>query len=280
MWKEEYCIGEETIDRQHRELFRMTEEILKEANKRNAMNKNKCFQAIVSLKNYVVEHFSYEEEYQARIRYADRNEHKRIHKSFVTTVLEYEKRMVETDFDYRVIKDFVGILTAGLIYHVAIEDQKMAGRSAADISRPLKQTYTEAIYEAARMVLKTFTGMKDDDFVQTSRPGYGLLDGIHVTIRLLGSSRQAVHFLYDTDFAYDLIQDMTTVCPHETDEFVYSAISEVTNIICGNAVMLLLDQDVVCDISPPAIARQAVFPTNGEGFYLNTVIGDLAARVV
>lgn len=50
------------------------------------------------------------------------------------------------------------------------------------------------------------------------------------------------------------------------DEFVTSAISEIANIISGNVLAELAQNDMICDILPPAVCK----PDNGKIYELMT----------
>ena len=50
------------------------------------------------------------------------------------------------------------------------------------------------------------------------------------------------------------------------DEFVTSAISEIANIISGNVLTELAQNDMKCDILPPAVCN----PDNGKTYELMT----------
>ena len=124
MWKESYRIGIDLIDRQHEELFRATDTLVR-AIEANA-DKQTFRQTITFLKDYTVRHFHDEEAYQASIHYSGMEDHKKAHRKFTGIILDYERRLVESDFDIRIVKDLAGTLTAWLIYHVADADQRIA----------------------------------------------------------------------------------------------------------------------------------------------------------
>jgi hemerythrin len=125
MWKESLCIGVEGIDEQHKALFDKTEELLKNVNSGVDNHKQECIAAILFLKDYAVKHFQDEEAYQKSIDYPEYEEHKELHESFIQTVLSHEKKMAESDFAEKHVKEFTGTLVAWLVYHVSNTDQKI-----------------------------------------------------------------------------------------------------------------------------------------------------------
>lgn len=123
MWEESYKIGVKLIDKQHKELFRMVDELMK-AVEQNASGID--LKLIIGfLKEYVVYHFNAEEDYQQSISYCDMERHKELHNRFAKTVLEYEKRLIASDYDIEVVRELGEMLTAWLISHIANIDQKI-----------------------------------------------------------------------------------------------------------------------------------------------------------
>lgn len=98
MWKESYGIGVEIIDSQHKQLFEMVENLMRIVNKQQEEVKSESIKAVAFLKDYVVRHFADEEEYQISLNYEGYEKHKRIHEGFIETVLDFERRMLQTDF--------------------------------------------------------------------------------------------------------------------------------------------------------------------------------------
>jgi len=125
MWQETFCIGMDIIDKQHRELFQKTEELLNEVRDNSVKNKEKIVSMILFLKGYAVNHFADEEAYQLSIGYKGYDEHKKLHEKFVKTVLEHEKKMVDSDFAEKDVKEFTDTLAAWLLYHVIDADKKI-----------------------------------------------------------------------------------------------------------------------------------------------------------
>ncbi|MCL2634199.1 MAG: hemerythrin family protein [Oscillospiraceae bacterium] len=125
MWKDSFCIGVEVIDRQHKELFDKTEELLSEVRNNGMKYKDKCISTILFLKDYAVKHFADEEAYQISINYKDYDAHKKLHDKFVQTVLKHEKKMEASNFAESDVREFVDALVAWLLYHVVDADKKI-----------------------------------------------------------------------------------------------------------------------------------------------------------
>ena len=116
MWKDSYRLGVERIDEQHKELFRMTEDLVNAVQRGASVTEYQ--KALEFLKDYVIYHFRDEEAYQASIQYEGLAAHQAEHRQFTQTVQQYEKRLTENGFEEKTMKDLAGTVTAWLIYHV------------------------------------------------------------------------------------------------------------------------------------------------------------------
>ena len=128
LWKDKYELGVPLVDAQHKELFQRVDafiQTLRSAasweDKVQQVNKTLEF-----MKNYVVEHFRDEEEYQRKIGYPHYEEHKKIHGEMVAYVVKVSEEYEKSGFDEQLMQQFAGKLLDWLINHVAAEDQRIA----------------------------------------------------------------------------------------------------------------------------------------------------------
>ena len=271
MWKESYRIGIDLIDRQHEELFRATDTLVR-AIEANA-DKQTFRQTITFLKDYTVRHFHDEEAYQASIHYSGMEDHKKAHRKFTGIILDYERRLVASDFDIRIVKDLAGTLTAWLIYHVADADQRIAkGDTGAGLT--LAQSFLNIFSDSALDVMEKIAGFSanaiEEQFVSNKR----VQGDIFVEIGLIGDLKGRIIFGFSKELAFKLIEIMTFVEPAEIDELVCSALAELSNITCGNAATALTEHGKVCDIKTPVVTAE---PPCGliDGMVLQTNVGGL-----
>lgn len=125
LWKDEYKIGNEKIDGQHRELFRKVEELLAMAMKGDeAANQKECLELLDFLISYTVYHFETEEALQRERNYVSYPQHADIHNKFKSTVLTYKEK-VEKDFSKETLKKFLGTLMTWLTIHICDYDRKI-----------------------------------------------------------------------------------------------------------------------------------------------------------
>ncbi|MFR1111788.1 MAG: bacteriohemerythrin, partial [Anaerotruncus colihominis] len=271
MWKESYRIGIDLIDRQHEELFRATDTLVR-AIEANA-DKQTFRQTITFLKDYTVRHFHDEEAYQASIHYSGMEDHKKAHRKFTGIILDYERRLVESDFDIRIVKDLAGTLTAWLIYHVADADQRIAkGDTGAGLT--LAQSFLNIFSDSALDVMEKMAGFSANDIEEQFVSNKRVQGDIFVEIGLIGDLKGRIIFGFSKELAFKLIEIMTFVEPAEIDELVCSALAELSNITCGNAATALTEHGKVCDIKTPVVTAE---PPCGliDGMVLQTNVGGL-----
>lgn len=128
LWKDKYELGVPLIDRQHKELFQRVEKFLKTLRSPVSWEEKvaEVNTTLGFMKNYVVEHFRDEEEYQKSIGYPGYQKHKQIHQDMVKYVMELSAEYERRGFDEQLMQQFGGKLLAWLINHVAAEDQRIA----------------------------------------------------------------------------------------------------------------------------------------------------------
>ena len=78
-------------------------------------------------------------------------------------------------------------------------------------------------------------------------------DSITVKIGLTGDVSGSAYYHYPKETALEMVKIMSGMEIDEVDEFVTSAMGELSNIISGNALTGLSQQEISCDILPPEI---------------------------
>lgn len=269
MWKETYKLGISSIDEQHFKLFEMVEALLKAIEKK--AEKSMFQDAIGFMKEYVVKHFREEEVYQESIQYPDIVLHKKAHRDFTAKVLEYEKKLIETDFDLSVLKDLAGTLTAWLIYHVADADQKLVGKG----QKEEHDTKQELIYHFSNGFLDVLEKMGgvDTKQVKISDSMMQQTEEVQVCIEVIGEKQGKVVYRFSNGLAFQLIKNMTFMETSEVDEFVCSALAEIANISTGNVVTDLSKDGILCDINPPSVLKEGKEENFENEIQINTDIG-------
>lgn len=284
MWKESYRIGIETIDEQHYALFQMVDQLLHAIDtEKTTQQKKDYIAAITFMKNYVVQHFSDEEAYQASIDYPGLENHKKEHRDFTDTVLSFEAKFIATNYENKIVKEFAGNLVAWLIYHVAKEDQRI-GKKAL----PLEKSQTSSCHECfSKGVSEVFAQMVNVRTLDVQEPRMAKDDiqgDIYAKIELVGDIKGFAVFGFPKDLAFALIKIMTFMDATEMDELVCSAMAEIANIISGNAATQLLSRGIHCDIKPPIVTvghyDSEALAKNSKTVLITTEIGNLEIALI
>jgi hemerythrin-like metal-binding protein len=268
MWKEGYRLGVETIDNQHQQLFEMVDNLLRVIDdSKHGDYKKECADAVSFLYDYTVKHFQFEEGYQASIGYADIEAHKLQHKRFVMTVDNFAKRMVESNYDMKVVKAFSGSLVAWLNYHVAETDQKIVGKKPQGVNDSIL-TCLESFLSSSLNVIETMAGVKQDEIKKTMPPKRDFNGDISFSIDIIGDLSGKAVFAYSADFARLVIKSLIAKDMDGLDEIAHSAMAETSNMIGGKATVMMSRGGQACDISTPALVTGKVDALGFEGFHL------------
>lgn len=275
MWKESYRIGIKKIDEQHQQLFEMVDHLMKAIE--GEAGKEVFEKSIHFLKEYVVYHFKEEEEYQESILYTEVEEHKKIHRDFTKTVLQYEKKLQESDFDIKVVKDLAGVLTAWLIYHVADTDQKI-GKNLTTVKKKQEKSLEDDFSDSVCDVIYKMTGLniKEKERKVTEMNENNIL----IEAEWSGDKSGYVIYGYSKEAAIELWKIMTGIEKEEVEEFVYSMLIELSNIISGNVAVKLSDRGIKCRVAPPAILQDKRKESQQHAVCFNTGIGKIIVFTV
>lgn len=282
LWKEEFCIGVEMIDRQHKELFDKVYELLNEINDSVDHRRDECIAAILFLKDYAVKHFAAEEAYQESIGYPEYEEHKKLHVKFVQSVLDHEKKMTASNFAEKDVKEFAGMLVTWLLYHVADTDQKIGGfvKKAKREQQQKIHTHSEFLQNSVFEVLLKMAGLEIKDMKKIETHDESFEGSVAILVELTQNLSGFIVLTYPMAFIKNLIQKIMGFIPETIDELVISALFEVSNIVSGKFCGLLAsEKGIVGDITPPRmVTKSDAVPE--EMFALDTGIGIVEAALV
>ena len=122
-WKDEYSIGVEHIDEQHKELFRISQEIFNLYNNEFCVDKyDRIVELIEELKKYTVFHFNTEEEYMASINYKKLLSHKVDHADFIEKVSNVDLASIDKDHDAYLL-DILKFVVDWIVNHILEKDK-------------------------------------------------------------------------------------------------------------------------------------------------------------
>ena len=118
-WKDEYSMNEENIDKQHKGLFKLSNEIYNLVEK--GIDDHEHFRELfLALNDYGIEHFLYEEMYMQEQNYPDLKEHIKQHNKFSNKVRDL---CVGIDKETH-IRDIGEFVSTWLVEHVLNEDME------------------------------------------------------------------------------------------------------------------------------------------------------------
>lgn len=144
----------------------------------------------------------------------------------------------------------------------------------------MKAEYVNPFYQATINVFKLMLDIEvSKDQSKTLQEMIGDKE-VGVAIDVTGDLTGCILYRFPDTTILEMVKIMSGMEIDTIDSFVTSALGEVSNIISGNAVSSLFDQNYKCDIKPPRIIIEDEKPICLEGnqvlkIPLNTPIGRL-----
>lgn len=121
-WREEYNIGIPDIDKQHKSIVSLINEIYHSMHQTNRKG-DYVLEVLEKLDNYVVEHFSYEEKLFKAAKYPGYQEHRKQHQVFAENIKELHEEFGSSFVNLRLLMQF---LTGWLVEHIGESDRNFA----------------------------------------------------------------------------------------------------------------------------------------------------------
>jgi hemerythrin len=122
-WKDEFNLGHEWVDMQHRRLFELVNGLVESCADGSDVAKLKG--TLDFLVNYTIQHFDEEEALQLKYNYPEYEEHKRIHEDFKVTVGRLVEKFTENGSSAELSGDVNKIIVRWLVNHIRREDKKI-----------------------------------------------------------------------------------------------------------------------------------------------------------
>lgn len=117
----------------------------------------------------------------------------------------------------------------------------------------MKAEYVNPFYQATINVFKL---MLDIDVMRDTSKALQQMLGeqeVGVLIEVTGDLSGYILYRFPDSMILEMVKIMSGMEINQLDSFVTSALAEVSNIISGNAVSSLFNQNYRCDIKPPRI---------------------------
>ena len=127
-WREEFNLGVEEIDKEHRRLFKIINKIftIREEEKNSQWA---CQEGIKFFKSHAMKHFADEEAYMASIGFEGLEQHRRIHQGFREyTLPALEQELEQSEYSEETVDHFLGVCAGWLIGHTLTEDLAIVGK--------------------------------------------------------------------------------------------------------------------------------------------------------
>jgi hemerythrin len=123
-WKEELSVGLDSIDLQHKELFRVINAFYNSI--ADNLGKAAILQAITDMEKYTIVHFTAEEGMMRRAGYVYLDKHMEEHKDFVAKVADFRKRYEEGRLLLSL--EVTGFIKNWITNHIMKTDQQYRGQ--------------------------------------------------------------------------------------------------------------------------------------------------------
>lgn len=150
LWKNEYNIGVDIIDREHKKLFRIINKMFSVI-EHDKNHQWACQEGIKYFKGHTLQHFADEEDYMESIQFEGRAMHKRIHDDFrKNTLPALEQELERTSYAPDTVTHFLGVCTGWLIGHTLLDDQAITGKK----TRRWEHTLPHEEHQAVRQLLE------------------------------------------------------------------------------------------------------------------------------
>jgi|GEM_PF-4892726 len=282
MWKESFKIGVDRIDTQHEDLFRALGAAQRSLHRtvRASDYKQHCMNTLYFLKNYVKQHFYDEESYLESTGFAGLEEHKQSHANLATELSNFEKRVIDSNYDASVIRESLEPIIALFIHHVMSEDQKipkgttsMFALGGAKKANTYLDQISDDIASKTEQVLKSMAGF------DTARAYLGaqttIESDICFRVNLVGEVGKAFGFIYSRGVAFEAYKYMSGNSVATVDAMVLSALNEMSCIIAGKVSDAIVASGVACDIEAPTTVSWDSFPKDAEHIMVRVRTGDM-----
>jgi len=122
-WKDEYCIGIDKIDNQHKHLFEIGNRAYDLLNDQFRLDKyDRIVEIIEELRQYTIYHFKSEEEYMQSISYKKFFSQKVQHDYFIKKINEVDLSEIDENQD-AYLKDLLAFVFEWILKHILEEDK-------------------------------------------------------------------------------------------------------------------------------------------------------------
>lgn len=155
VWSDDYNIGIEAIDREHKQLFSIINKLFVMV-KDGKDNEWICNEGIKFFRSHTDTHFKNEEAYMDSVNYDRYAEHKMMHQSFKEITLPtLEKELERTNYSKTSLEHFLGVCAGWLIGHTLTDDMAISGKGtkgrwksllSGDVQEDIKKVVAQEVF--------------------------------------------------------------------------------------------------------------------------------------
>jgi len=123
-FKNEYLVGNEQIDYEHKKLFEIATNFFEDY-ENNSIKMNTIKTTLKELSEYIEFHFNHEEEFMDTLPYKIFiNRHKKLHKDIIEQFNDLILKISELNMD-AIERELIHFIEISLIHHIVVEDKKI-----------------------------------------------------------------------------------------------------------------------------------------------------------
>lgn len=119
-WEEKYSVGFQSIDNQHKEIFKILDRLFEELKSGNA--KESTIRIFTELQNYAAIHFHKEEFFFRQFNYANSANHINEHEQFLTKIMSFKNEVMAGNL--HTYLELINFLKNWIEHHILSEDMK------------------------------------------------------------------------------------------------------------------------------------------------------------
>ena len=130
VWKGDLATGLEIIDKQHRQFFKLANNLLDSSARGN--DSKIIFDSFVFLKYYILEHFSVEESTMLEYKYPHFAQHKHRHLYFRNEIDKLEQSFKANNPPHEIVIKLNYLVVNWFMNHIKVEDKKLCSYLLAE----------------------------------------------------------------------------------------------------------------------------------------------------
>lgn len=218
VWSERYSIGNKTIDDQHKNLYKLLNEVIASISDNNDVN-NRFAIFLSQMTDYALSHFKEEEEYMRSIGYPNLGIHKNIHKGYLKHAALLNNQFLSLDPpDMTEVANF---LINWWWEHITTKDMKFANFAREKVISHLRDKLNSVATEQGKISGERFfkervtiLGAKSADVTNIAKEFYKELED---------KDKSAIFALADQLFTGQVLEESFVAC-----NWVYAKRKEFT----------------------------------------------------